>query len=154
VIVLDASVALKFFLPEVESDEALRLLASRLVFAAPDIFPLELTAAITKYHRRKLITIDEARAAEAAVSRLAVDLHPWRPLLAPAFELSLLLCHGVYDCLYLALARQLSIPLVTADRRMKQKALSAGFDEPIRLLSDADRLLDEQHPRPGTRDRS
>ena len=121
-IVVDASVALKFFLPEVESDAALRLLASRAMLAAPDILPLELRAAVTKYHRRRLITLDEARAIAGAIGRLAVDLHPWQPLLAPAFELSLLLHHGVYDCLYLMLARQLAWPLATADRRMKQKA--------------------------------
>ena len=140
-IVLDASVALKFFLPEVESDAALRLLASRLVFAAPDIFPLELIAAVTKYHRRKLINLDEARAIEAAVGNIAVDLHPWQLLLAPAFELSLLLHHGVYDCLYLALARQLAVPLTTADRKMKQKAEQADLGQEIYTLSEIDRLV-------------
>jgi predicted nucleic acid-binding protein len=116
VIVVDASVALKFFLPEVESDAALRLLTSRAMLAAPDILPLELRAAVTKYHRRRLITLDEARAIAGAIGRLAVDLHPWQPLLAPAFELSLLLHHGVYDCLYLMLARQLVSHAGTAAR--------------------------------------
>lgn len=140
-IVLDASVALKFFLPEVGSDAALRLLTSRLAFAAPDIFPLELLAAVTKYHRRKLITLDEARAIEAAVGRMAIDLHPWPLLLAPAFELSLLLHHGVYDCLYLALARQLSAPLITADRKMQQKVDRAGLDQTIHTLAEIDSVV-------------
>jgi predicted nucleic acid-binding protein len=141
VIVLDASVALKFLLPEAGSDAALRLLASRAVLVAPDIFPLELAAAVAKYHRRRLVTLEEARAVMAAVSRLAVDLYPWRPLLAPAFELSLLLRQGVYDCLYLVLAKQLSFPLATADRKMRQKAGQAGLGGHVHLLSDIDHLL-------------
>ncbi len=140
-IVLDASVALKFFLPETGSDAALRLLASRSAFAAPDIFPLELLAAVTKYHRRRLITLDEARTIEAVVGRMAVDLHPWQLLLASAFELSLLLHHGVYDCLYLALARQLSAPLVTADRKMQQKADRAELGQAIHTLAETDELI-------------
>ncbi len=140
-IVLDASVALKFFLPETESDAALRLLASRLPFAAPDVFPLELLVAVTKYHRRKLITLDEAQAIEAAAGRMAVDLHPWPSMLAPALELSLLLRHGVCDCLYLALARQLSAPLITADRKMRQKADQADLGQKVHSLAEIDSVL-------------
>lgn len=140
-IVLDANVALKFLLPEADSALALRLLESRVVLAAPDLLSLELAAAIAKYHRRRLITLDEARAAAAAAGRLAIDLHPSRPLLAPAFELSLLLGHGLHDCLYLVLARGLSLPLVTADRRLRQKADRAGLTGRVHLLEEVDRLL-------------
>jgi predicted nucleic acid-binding protein len=141
VIVLDASIALKFLLPEADSTVALRLLRSPTALVAPDILPLELAAAITKYHRRRLITLDEARAAAAAAGRVVTDLHPSRPLLAPAFELSLLLGHGVHDCLYLVLARRLSAPLLTADRRMHGKAERAGLDGQVYLLDEIDRLL-------------
>lgn len=145
-IVLDASVALKFFLPEADSDAALRLLASRALLTAPDILPLELSAGVAKYHRRRLITLDEARSIADALGRLTVDQHPWQPLLAPAFELALLLNHGVYDCLYLALASQLSLPLVTADRKMRQKAGQVGLGARVHLLSDMDRLLADLAP--------
>ncbi|MFN9959545.1 MAG: type II toxin-antitoxin system VapC family toxin, partial [bacterium] len=32
----------------------------------------------------------------------------------------------VYDCLYLALAQRLSCPLVTADRRLAERAIHLG----------------------------
>lgn len=140
-IVLDASVALKLLLPEADSAAALRLLDNPIVLVAPDILPVELAAAIAKYHRRRLITLDEARASAAAAGRVVTDLHPSRDLLAPAFELSLLLRHGVYDCLYLVLARRLSAPLLTADRRMHGKAERAGLAGQVHLLDGLDRLL-------------
>lgn len=140
-IVLDASVALKLLLPEADSAMAMRLLYSPTVLAAPDILSLELAAAIAKYHRRRLITLDEARAAATAAKRIVADLHPSQPLLAPAFELSLLLGHAVYDCLYLVLARWLSVPLLTADRRMHAKAHRAGLAGQVYLLDEMDRLL-------------
>lgn len=142
-IVLDASVALKLLLPEADSAVALRLLRSPLALAAPDILPVELAAAIAKYHRRRLITLDEARAAAAAAVRVVTDLHPSQALLATAFELSLLLGHGVYDCLYLVLARRLSVPLLTADRRLHGKAERAGLAGQVHLLDGLDRLLAE-----------
>jgi predicted nucleic acid-binding protein len=141
VIVLDASVALKFLLPEADSAMALRLLQSPAALVAPDILPLELAAAIAKYHRRRLITLDEARAAAIAAGRIVTDLHSSRPLLAPAFELSLLIGHGVHDCLYLILARRLAAPLITADRRMRGKAERAGLEGQVHLLDEMDRLL-------------
>ena len=140
-IVLDASVALKFLLPEADSALALRLLESRAALVAPDILPLELAAAVAKYHRRRLITLDEARDVTAAAGRPAVDLHPSQPLLASAFELSLLLGHGVHGCLYLVLARGLSAPLVTADRRMRGKADRAGLAGRVHLPDEVDRWL-------------
>ncbi|MFO1049435.1 MAG: type II toxin-antitoxin system VapC family toxin [Geminicoccaceae bacterium] len=140
-IVLDASVALKLLLPETDSAMALRLLHGPAVLAAPDILSFELAAAIAKYYRRRLITLDEARVAAAAAKRVVTDLHPSQPLLVPAFELSLLLGHAVYDCLYLVLARWLSVPLLTADRRMHGKAHRAGLAGQVYLLDEMDRLL-------------
>ena len=44
-------------------------------------------------------------------------------------------------CLYLALARQLSAPLVTADRKMQQKADRAELGQAIHTLAETDELI-------------
>jgi predicted nucleic acid-binding protein len=148
VIVIDASMALKLFIPEAGSAEALRLLPYCSAFTAPDIFQLEMAAVAAKYWRRRLITLDEARAIEAASSRLVPDLRSWQPLLDPAFELAMLLRHGVYDCLYLALAQQLSFPLATADGKLQAKARQTGLTARVYTLAEIDRLLGDLGPSP------
>ena len=142
-IVINASVALKFFLPEADSGAALRLLPYCSTFTAPDIFHLEMAAAAAKYHRRRVITIDEARMIEAASRRLVADVHHWQPLLAPPLELALLLHHAVYDCLYLTLAQRLRVPLVTADSVLGGKVAECGLATRIYTPADIDRMLDD-----------
>ena len=55
-----------------------------------------------------------------------MNLYPDDDLLAPAQRLAARLTHSVYDCLYLALAQRLSCPLVTADRRLAERAIHLG----------------------------
>ena len=45
-LVVDASVAVKWFLPEIDSDQALALLASDAVFHAPELLRLEIANAL------------------------------------------------------------------------------------------------------------
>ena len=47
-----------------------------------------------------------------------LQLHPYPPLLPRAIEISLQTRHGVYDCLYVALAEQEGCELLTADMRL------------------------------------
>jgi len=51
-----------------------------------------------------------------------VTLTAGRRLLGPALDLALELQHPVYDCLYLALAVERDIPLVTADEKLAKAA--------------------------------
>lgn len=58
--VVDAAVAFKWLMPEIDSDKALRLLdeyqKSGHELLAPDVFPIELTHALTRAERRSRIT--------------------------------------------------------------------------------------------------
>jgi len=67
--------------------------------------------------RRRDIEEDEAIMALAALSEAPVVLTPMPFVTADALRLALLIGHSIYDCLYLALALQTRVPLVTADRR-------------------------------------
>ncbi len=115
--VVDASVAAKWFIPEVHSDSAAHLLDSELVLLAPDLIGAEFGNILWKKVRRREITKEEAVAILKAFASLPLDIHPSAALLAAAFEIAVSLDRTVYDSLYLALAEAENCVLVTADAR-------------------------------------
>jgi|SRR5438132_2830996 len=117
--VLDASVAVKWVLPEPDTDKALRLRDAyrqgQDELIAPDWILAEVANILGKAAARKTITIVEAKQYYQDVSKDAPVLFPTVPLLDDAFDLALTYRRAVYDCLYLALALQEKCQLVTAD---------------------------------------
>jgi len=117
-VVVDASVAVKWVIPEVLSDraDALRSRTDRLL--APDFLLLEAANALWKKLIRREITAREAAYALDLLLGSTLDLRPSGPLLGRALALARRLRHPVYDCVYLALAQVEGAALVTADRRL------------------------------------
>lgn len=120
--VVDSSVALKWVLPELDSDKTLRLRdayrAGQEELIAPDWFILEVMNALGKAAARKLMTEAEARQSLQTVLRDAPVFHPSVALSTDAFELALKHRRALYDCLYLALALREKCDLVTADEAL------------------------------------
>lgn len=120
--VLDASVAVKWVLPEPDSAKALTLwdgLANHVSeLLVPDTLPVEIAHALTRAERRGLLKPGEASTKLNDVMAAGIDLHPYMPLLGRAVELSSQWRIGVYDCLYVSLAEQEQCELVTADNRL------------------------------------
>ncbi len=53
-----------------------------------------------------------------------VEMCDWRPAgewISAALPMAVEYQHSVYDCLYVALARSLDLPLITGDKRLSQK---------------------------------
>ena len=117
-LVVDASVALKWFVSEDGSDLAVELLNSGEPLIAPDLVLAEVCNAAWKSLRRR--EIDRAQFDEVATDLTQVFqlLVPLDRLIRPAAALARELDHPVYDCFYLALAEAENVPLVTADRRL------------------------------------
>lgn len=124
-LVVDASVVVKWFLPEIHSVAALRVAASGQAFLAPDLLGVEVANTFWKKLRRGELTNDEAARLIDDLQRLDITMAPHRLLLPAAFALAAAAGHPVYDCLYLALAHQNDCQLVTADRRF-YKAFAKG----------------------------
>lgn len=120
--VLDASVALKWVLPEIDSEKAVRLqedFENRLhELLAPGTFPVEVAHALTRAERRGLIPPPDALRRFHQIARTLPLLHPYFPLLPHAIELSSSERIGVYDCLYVALAEREHCKVVSADQRL------------------------------------
>lgn len=124
--VVDASVAVKWFLPEAGASDALDLLLSGESLVAPTLIQSEVAAAVARKARSGEIDAPSATAAVndwlLALRDGVVSLEPDRNDLPAAFRLSLRLRHPLQDCLYLALAERAGAPLVTADRTFAARA--------------------------------
>jgi predicted nucleic acid-binding protein len=128
VIVIDACVAVKWFLPEDNSEQALRLVQGNEILLAPDLLRIEVASAILVRARRNEIEVRHAKEALSmwfeALKDGVIQVNSGLEDARDAGNFALQLGHPVYDCLYLAVARRTSSRLVTADRKFAEKAKS------------------------------
>ncbi len=121
-LVVDASVALKWFLNEQNSDKALTLFKKPYKLVAPDIIRIEVLATLTKAVRKKLLSAEHAQLQmqrwRDAISKRAIIIIEHDSDYIEAGKLSLEMNHPLYDCSYLAAAKKLHVPLATADRKL------------------------------------
>ncbi len=131
--VVDSSVAVKWYVAEPDSELAADLLRRELV--APDLIRAEVANALWKKVRKQQIGSDQAGLAMPHLAA-AVALVPSPPLADDALKAALDLGHPVYDCFFLILAERLELPLVTADTRLRQRAMGSRFEGRVRALAD------------------
>jgi predicted nucleic acid-binding protein len=131
--ILDSSVAVKWYAREADSDVAEQLLSYSL--GAPDFILAEVANALWKKVRKKEIV---AAQAAGALPHLAasVTFLPSAPLLQRALELAMDLGHPVYDCIFLALAEDRGLPLITSDERLVRQLEPATEGVELTLLRD------------------
>jgi predicted nucleic acid-binding protein len=120
-LVVDASVAVKWVLPEDGREEALRFQEQyqeeKIDLIAPPLLLAEVANVLWKRARRGDLTPHDARRCFDGFLRDAPRLI--ESAATETFSLGLALAHGhpVYDCLYLALALEQRCDLVTADEK-------------------------------------
>ena len=125
--VVDASITIKWVIPEAFSDAADRLRDGEHEFLAPDLLLVEVANALWRKTMAEEISSREAAAALGLVGQSGIDLRPTGPLLPRAMEMARRLGHPVYDCVYLALAEREQTALVTADQRLLRRLSSRKF---------------------------
>jgi predicted nucleic acid-binding protein len=124
-LVTDASVAVKWVYPELDSDRARELKYASDSFIAPDLIVVELGNAIWKRAVRGTVDPADAIGALEIATGLLTRLVPTQELAPRAIEIAIALRHPIYDCFYLALAERERVPLVTADKRLLAVAKQA-----------------------------
>jgi predicted nucleic acid-binding protein len=137
-VVVDASVAVKWFLPENGEalvSEALDLLdkydREEARFMVPDLFYAETASAIWKAVRVGRVPRAFGDQALELLTQREFPTVPSLKLLNRAFQIATDHGRTVYDCLYVALAVQTNSQLITADERLAN-SLAARF--PIKWL--------------------
>jgi predicted nucleic acid-binding protein len=128
-IVVDASVAVKWFIPEAGEEAAAQILNGKKRLVAPALIRLEVTGAIIRRYREGHLSEKKARegtqAWEAMLEYRVVRLVPDAELFADAVQMAFLAKHTLADCLYLAAAKRLAAPLITADGPMRERGARA-----------------------------
>ena len=118
VLVVDSSVAAKWFNNEAHADAALAVLDGSNDLHAPDFFPIEFDNIVCKWVRRGLLKVQEGIDVREAIRQCPIELHPFAALMDSAFAIANETQRSMYDCLYVALAVLLDGSMVTADRRL------------------------------------
>lgn len=119
-LVIDASVAAKWFFSELYSDEAQLLLSPKFVLFAPDFILVEVANVIWKKSHRQEIPSSKSYIESLAHLSDILVLRPMSELVIRAATLAVQLDHPVYDCMYLTCALEYGIPVVTADQKLSQ----------------------------------
>jgi len=137
-VVVDTSVAVKWFFDEPYSREALRLLEAfeqgRLRPLAPDLIYAEFANAVWKRVVSAHVRAEDGEAVIAAFLDLPLEVTPSPLVLQPAYRLALEHRQSIYDALFLALSLQAGADLVTADRAFYE-SVNAGFPQ-VRWVGD------------------
>lgn len=124
-LVIDASVLIKFYVPEILSDRAERLLAKvereEIGLLAPDLIYPEAGNTLWKKQRLKELTRSEVEEITDAILSLPLKIEASKPLLSLAVELATAYGITVYDALYISLAKVYETTLITADRKLAER---------------------------------
>ncbi len=136
ILIVDASVAVKWFVREELHEQALALLEKADLFEAPDLIVAEVTNIAWKKCARGEMTQPKAQAMAAAIGNYIPRLRPSGELAGRALDMALELDHPVYDCLYLACSEAASGVLVTADKKFCQAVRGTPFEPLVRYLGD------------------
>jgi predicted nucleic acid-binding protein len=116
--VVDASVALKWFVPEVHSEAATRLLDEGWDLQAPDLIRAELGNILWKKWRRQELSAEDGAQILADFTYFPLEIVPAKGLTAAAWEIARAYERSFYDSLYLALAQTSGTIFVTADQKL------------------------------------
>lgn len=127
ILVVDASVATKWFFPEAGHQAARELAAGEAILIAPDLIVAEVGNSAWKKVARGEASADQARELAIGLPGVFRELVSCAALAPRALDLALELNHPVYDCFYLALAELARADLATADSSLARKIIRSGF---------------------------
>jgi predicted nucleic acid-binding protein len=133
--IVDASVAVKWFVAETDSLVADELSASNHRLFAPRLILTEVANALGRKAMTGLMSAAEACVYLRSLPQYFDDVLAVDGLIEPALENACAIRHPIYDLIYLEAARRLDAQLVTADRRFIAKIAGTDFARHVTLLS-------------------
>jgi predicted nucleic acid-binding protein len=134
--VVDASVAIKWFIPEIHSEAALRLHHSQYRLHVPALITLELGNVLAKKIRRGEITRNEGNVILKELKHLPLQRHTDEQLFPAAYQLAVDTQRSVYDCLYLALAEVIDGVMIMADHKFYSSLTGGSYGRRVLWVED------------------
>jgi predicted nucleic acid-binding protein len=136
-LIVDSSVALKWFLPgEPDAGRALDILRNGERLIAPDLLIAEVCNASWKAVRLGRISQLQADQIAADLPQLFAAFVSMAPLAPRAVAIAAVLDHPVYDAMYLALAEHEQAKAVTADSRLIGKVQNTVWESHVTFLAN------------------
>ena len=135
-LVIDANVAVKWFIQQQGSDDARRVQAYQGGLIAPAMLISETTSTLWRHVQRGDVPPEHARSALVALPRWFNELVEDQSLALQAFDLAVTLNYAPYDLFYLALAIDRGSLLVTADQRFINRLAATPYKSRIIHLTD------------------
>lgn len=133
--VVDCSTAIKWYIPEDDSELARQFRNSADEMHSPDFIDVEISAVLTKLLRKKELSESELFSvlrdfrATSLIKRVYTGI-----LIDRAVEISISSSRSIYDCLYIALAERLNVAMVTADEKLVNALASTAWRSSVILL--------------------
>jgi predicted nucleic acid-binding protein len=116
-IVADTNIISYLFLPTNYSEKASQLYQVDPDWAAPELWRSEFRNVLTLYIRQNIMSLTAALALQDEAESLMADREFTPPSVAVMNLVASSTC-SAYDCEFVALARQLSVNLVTQDKKL------------------------------------
>jgi predicted nucleic acid-binding protein len=137
--VIDASVVIKAYVPEIMSDKAEEILTrvadGELVLLAPDLLYPETGNILWKKRRLHELTLAEVDEIVDAISALPIKVEASRPVMPLAVTIAMHSGITVYDAMYVAVARIYETSMITADKKLVDALLKTEFSECVQWLA-------------------
>lgn len=141
VLVVDACVAVKWFVRETDTDKAVGVLedASNSLIA-PDTFRSEVVNAVLKQNRLGHLADELLTRALSELDGVMPELVPSKDIMPLAISIARRVRHPIYDCLYLSLAEHRKATLITADEKFvmicRERMMGDPVCERLQVLRD------------------
>jgi predicted nucleic acid-binding protein len=137
-LVIDASVVIKAYVPEILSDKAeevmTRVADGELVLLAPDLLYPETGNILWKKRRLHELTLAEADEIVDAIIALPIRIEASRPVMSLAVAIAMQSGITVYDAMYVAVARIYETRVITADKKLVEALAKTEFSEYVQWL--------------------
>ena len=135
--VVDASIAVKLYVPEVHSAHSIRFFSDGHELIAPEFMLAEFGNIVWK--KSALLgelTEAESKAIVAAAQELPLGYYYTNGLLTDALQIALATKRTVYDSLYIALADAQGCQLMTDDRKLYESLRSTSLATFLMLIEN------------------
>jgi predicted nucleic acid-binding protein len=137
-LVIDASVVIKFYVPEILSDHAEEILSraadGELLLYAPDLIYPETGKILWKKQLRRELTTEEVDEIVDAINALPIIIEPSKPVMPLAVSIAMHSGITVYDAMYVAIARIYETKMITADKKLTDALAKTEFNNDVIFL--------------------